>query len=251
MVPAAVAVKAPPTLSPEEIAEKRTRRRELVQDIKNLDTTALARELNVGELKLRDLLKSLKNPVQDPREDSPAPVFRKGILKYDDLKQGMQLRGQIVNVVDFGVFLNIGIGESCLVHISRLANRFVRDPHWYYSVGDVLSVWVQDVDCEKRRVTLTAIRPESAKRERRKPRPEQAASGRSRSRRDGGRPAATSGPAKKRSYAGRGKPQHKRPRKPKPVTPITDEMVDGKEPMRSFSDLLQFHKRKTDDDPKT
>ena len=251
VVPAAVAVKAPPTLSPAEIAEKRTRRRELVQDIKNLDTTALARELSVGELKLRDLLKSLKNPVQDPREDSPAPVFRKGILKYDDLKQGMQLRGQIVNVVDFGVFLNIGIGESCLVHISRLANRFVRDPHWYYSVGDVLSVWVQDVDCEKRRVTLTAIRPESAKRERRKPRPEQAASGRSRSRRDGGRPAATSGPAKKRSYAGRGKPHHKRPRKPKPVTPITDEMVDGKEPMRSFSDLLQFHKRKTDDYPKT
>ena len=249
--PAILPVKILPTLSPAEIAEKRTRRRELVQDIKNLDITALARELSVGELKLRDLLKSLKNPVQDPREDSPAPVFRKGILKYDDLKQGMQLRGQIVNVVDFGVFLNIGIGESCLVHISRLANRFVRDPHWYYSVGDVLSVWVQEVDCEKRRVTLTAIRPESAKRERRKPRPEQAASGRSRNRRDGGRSAAPSSPGKKRHYASRGKPHHKRPRKPKPVTPITDEMVDGKEPMRSFSDLLQFHKRKADDEPKT
>ena len=236
-----------PSLSPEELATKRNRRRELVQKIKDLDIVSLSRELGISDLKLRELLKSLRNPVLDPRDDSPAPVFRRGILKFEDLKKGLQLRGQIVNVVDFGVFLNIGIGESCLVHISRLANRFVRDPHWYYSIGDVLNVWVQDVDAEKRRITLTAIRPDSAKRERRKPRSNQAASGKGRGRRDSGRPANAGG-GNKRPYASRGKTHHKKPRKPKPVTPITDEMVDGKEPMRSFSDLLQFHKRKTDDD---
>ena len=261
-------IPATPPLSPAIRAEKQKRRKELVQKIKALETHSLAAELGVGEMKLRDLMRALRNPVQDPREDLPAPVFRKGILKFDDLKQGMQLRGQIVNVVDFGVFLNIGIGESCLVHISRLANRYVRDPHWFYSVGDVMNVWVQDVDPAKRRVTLTAIRPDGGKRDPSRSQGESSHGGRpTRSDRGRGRSAGQAGGRGKKSHTtGRGKPHGKPhskshskshskphskrpPRKPKPVTPITDGMVEGKEPMRSFSDLLQFHKRKADEDP--
>lgn len=240
----APALVTPPAISPAMLAESRKRRKELVQRIKGLNAAELARELGVGEMKMQDLLRSLRNPCHDPREDLPAPVFRKGILKFDDLKKGMQLRGQIVNVVDFGVFLNIGIGESCLVHISRLANRYVRDPHWFYAVGDVLNVWVQEIDSEKRRVTLTAIRPDSQRSDRRR-RPKAGEQGSGGYRR--GKGGAHAGKGKKRHSAGRGKPHTKRPRKPKPVTPITDEMVEGKAPMRSFSDLLQFHQRKSSD----
>ena len=111
-------------------------------------------------MSIRDLLRALKNPLHDPREKLPAPVFRSGILKIEDLKPGQQLRGQVVNVVDFGIFVNIGIGDSCLVHISRLSNRFIRDPHWHFAVGDVLDVWVQEVDSGKNRVTLTAVQPD-------------------------------------------------------------------------------------------
>ncbi len=242
--PAESAPKPPATEpSPGEFAAKKKRRNELVHKIKALDAAKLAREMNVGEMKIRDILRSIRNPLQDPRDESPAPVFRKGILKLEDLKPGMQLRGQIVNVVDFGVFLNVGIGESCLVHISRLSNRYVRDPHWFFAVGDVLNVWVQEVDKEKRRVTLTAIRPESARRERRRPPRGEARGAGKAAGRGRGRGGGRSGKPQ-----GKGKPHHKRTRKPKPVTPITQEMVEGKKPMRSFSDLLQFHKKKTDDE---
>ncbi len=179
----------------------------------------------------------------DPRDDLPAPVFRKGVLKLEDLKTEMQLRSQIVNVVDFGVFVDIGIGETCLVHISRLSNRFVRDPNWHYSVGDVLNVWIQAIDKEKRRITLTAIRPDSAKTtDHRKPgrRPRTTKAG-DRQSRHGSRHDA-----KKHS-----KRIGKRPGKPKPAPPITDAMVQGKEPMRSFSDLLQYHEKKSTDDDKS
>jgi uncharacterized protein len=238
-------------ISPAMAAERRKRRKELIQKIKALHVAELASELGVGEMKLRDLLRSLRNPLQDPREELPAPVFRTGILNFDDLKAGMQLRGQIVNVVDFGVFLNIGIGESCLVHISRLANRFVRDPHWLYAVGDVLNVWVQEVDPGKRRVTLTAIRPDADKRDRRRSKGKPAAEGGRHSRRDAASQRSDSGKSRKRPAAGRGRKTHSvRRAKPKPVKPITEEMVQGKEPMRSFSDLLQFHQRKSGSDEK-
>ncbi len=236
------ATPAQSSLSPAMLAEKRHRRNELIKKIKSLDATELAREFEIGEIKIRDILRALRFPQQDPREESPAPIFRQEILKIDDIKKGMQLRGQVVNVVDFGVFVDIGIGESCLVHISRLSKRFVRDPYWLYCVGDILTLWVQDVDLDKRRVTLTAIRPDSAT-PHRKP-----------NERRGRRKRSDAGASRSKSSAGRGTHQtrHKRPRKrpskPKPVTPITDGMVQGKEPMRSFSDLLQYHERQANED---
>ena len=251
-----------PALSPAELAELRERRLELTRKLRAMDPVDLAQKINIGEMTVRDILRALRNPYFDPRENLPAPVFRTGVLKFEDLQPGMRLRGQIVNVVDFGVFINIGIGDSCLIHISRLSNRFIRDPHWHFAVADVLDVWVQEVDIVKKRVTLTAVQPESAKKERTrtrrsgsgKPKPELAGSS---SRSGGGRPPSRGNEQGKGRAGGNRsfqkgprstKTYEQKPHKPKPVTPISEEMVKGKKPMRSFSDLLQFHQKKTTDE---
>ncbi len=96
--------------------------------VRQLDPRGLADELAVSEVLLRDILNSLARPGRDPREDFPAPVFRRGIVKLEDLQPGMTLSGTVLNVVDFGAFVDIGLPDSGLVHISRLADRFVRDP---------------------------------------------------------------------------------------------------------------------------
>ncbi|MCA9150675.1 MAG: helix-hairpin-helix domain-containing protein, partial [Planctomycetales bacterium] len=115
-----------------------------------LDVETLAGELNVGTLLLKDILAALARPGRDPREDLSPPVFRREVLKLENLKPGMQLSGTVLNVVDFGAFVDIGLSDSGLIHVSRLADRFVSDPHEVVSVGDILNVWVVEVD-EKRR----------------------------------------------------------------------------------------------------
>ena len=254
--PLSGAPEIPPLTSAAELAQRRAAREAALQRIRRVDPVDMAQQLEIGLLTMREILRALRNPEQDPRERLPAPIFRSSVLKLEDLKPGERLRGQVVNVVDFGVFVNVGLGDSCLVHISRLSNRFIRDPHWHYSVGDILDVWVSAVDTDKKRATLTAIPPESerqqsqggGKRDTRKP-------GSGGSRRPGSGPprgkgggrdrgAKPGGPGGRKAPGGR-----KRPAKPKPVTPITEEMVEGKKPMRSFSDLLQFHQRKSSDEP--
>jgi uncharacterized protein len=251
-----------------------------------------AQELEVGELLCRDILASLSRPGRDPREDLAAPIFRRGIMKLEDLEAGMELQGTVLNVVDFGAFVDIGLSDSGLVHISRLADRYVRDPHEVVGVGDVLKVWVVEVDKQRRRVSLTAIepgtekppQPKREKRERpprnRPPRqPQAAATGdaqasaappaprTSRPARpaaaqgEGARPAPTSRPPFR---GGGGGGASKGPRGPaptvgskkmlskqlktkktvKPKAALTKEMEEGAAPMRSFSDLVQFMKKK-------
>ena len=288
---------------------------------------------------LRDILAQLARPGRDPREDLPAPVFKQGVLKLEDLAPGMELTGTVLNVVDFGCFVDIGMHDSGLVHVSRLADRFIRDPHEVVAVGDIVKVWVMEVDKERRRVSLTMVRPGS-ERPRRPARGEggdaaqqapasqaQEQAGRARAgqerqqggqgrprvpakgrqgrtagqqaqqnqqggrpqggRPQGGRPArrpARSGPpaadrrcsAAGRRAAGRRRPRRQAARgssrrlwrsvredrgrkvparasphefkpKPKPLIPITDAMKKGKEPMRTFGDLMQFFGSKTDD----
>ncbi len=97
----------------------------------------------------------LTRPGRDPREDLPPPIFKRGVLKLDDLQTGMELFGSVLNVVDFGAFVDIGLHDSGLVHVSQLANRFVRDPHDVVSVGDIVKVWVVEIDKTRRRVSLT------------------------------------------------------------------------------------------------
>ncbi|GIW93345.1 MAG: RNA-binding transcriptional accessory protein [Pirellulaceae bacterium] len=140
-------------------------RAELAERIGRVDPRQLAAELGAGEHLVRDILAALSSPPRDPREDLPPPIFRRGILKLDDLKPGMELTGTVLNVVDFGAFVDIGLVDCGLVHISRLADRFIRDPHEVVGVGDILKVWVVEVDRDRRHVSLTAIAPGTATRE--------------------------------------------------------------------------------------
>ena len=124
-----------------------------------LDLPALAHELEVGEPTLRDICDALARPDRDPRDDLPKPIFKKGVLKLEDLQPGMELKGTVLNVVDFGAFVDIGLKDSGLVHISQLANRYIKSPHDVVSVGDVVTAWVMGVDHERKRVSLTMVKP--------------------------------------------------------------------------------------------
>lgn len=113
----------------------------------------------IGLPTVKDILEALAKPGRDPREDLPLPVFKKGIQKLEDLSEGMELKGTILNVVDFGAFVDVGLKDSGLVHISQMANRYVKSPHDVVAVGDVVSVWVLGVDKERNRVSLSMIPP--------------------------------------------------------------------------------------------
>ncbi|GIW78732.1 MAG: hypothetical protein KatS3mg105_0539 [Gemmatales bacterium] len=131
----------------------------LREKLQSISPQEVCRRLEVGEPTLRDIIDALSRPGRDPREDLPLPVFKKGILKLEDLQPGMELKGTVVNVVDFGAFVDIGLKDSGLVHISQLANRFVKNPYDVVAVGDVVTVWVLNVDHERKRVSLTMIKP--------------------------------------------------------------------------------------------
>ncbi|WP_186445790.1 Tex family protein [Paenibacillus cremeus] len=119
----------------------------------------LAEKLGVGVPTLRDIIGSLQRPGRDPREDVPAPIFRTDVLQIEDLTPGMELKGTVRNVIDFGAFVDIGIKNDGLVHISQLSNSFVKHPMDVVSVGDVVTVWVLNVDLKKGRVGLTMRKP--------------------------------------------------------------------------------------------
>lgn len=144
--------------SESDLAKKETTTA-LAEQVKTLDVPALSKELEVGELSLGNILTELTRPGRDPREDLPPPIFKRGILKLEDLDVGMELTGSVLNVVDFGAFVDIGLHDSGLVHVSQLANKFVRDPHEIVSVGDIVKVWVLEIDKGRRRVSLTMIAP--------------------------------------------------------------------------------------------
>src|SRR3954447_20956551 len=124
-----------------------------------LDRTALAAELGIGRLTLDDMIEALCRPGRDPREDLPPPIFRKDVVKFEDLQAGMELRGTVLNVVDFGAFVDVGLSDSGLIHISQLSAGYVRDPHDVVSVDDQVRGWVSSIDKERRRVALTMIEP--------------------------------------------------------------------------------------------
>lgn len=119
------------------------------------DKKKLAEELGIGEITLTDILKELEKPARDPREDMPRPILRSDVLEMKDLKPGMILKGTVRNVIDFGVFVDIGVHQDGLVHISQITDRFIRHPLEAVSVGDVVDVKVLDVDVSKKRISLT------------------------------------------------------------------------------------------------
>jgi uncharacterized protein len=117
----------------------------------------VASELGVGVPTLRDIVGNLIRPGRDPREEVPPPIFRTDVLQLEDLKAGMELKGTVRNVVDFGAFVDIGVKNDGLVHISRLSQKFVKHPLDVVAVGDVVTVWVLDIDLKKGRVSLTML----------------------------------------------------------------------------------------------
>ncbi len=286
--------------TPNDLTDK-TATADLAQRVTTVDLEALAKELDVGTLGLKDILAQLARPGRDPREDLPPPVFKHGVLKLEDLSDGMELTGTVLNVVDFGCFVDIGMHDSGLVHVSHMADRFIRDPHEVVTVGDVVKVWVLAVDKERRRVSLTMVQPGTER-----PRPPRHSHKPPRSAKPEGAPAETanedgtkSQTAKPEGRAGqrpqtrdrssrndrgqqnrppradrpprgdrppraegqqtaeghynqrRGKSsrprqhvQHPPKSRPKPFIPITEAMKEGKEPMRTFGDLMQFYEQK-------
>lgn len=228
----------------------------------------LAQQHSVSEPTIWDLLDALTSAGRDPREDSPPPIFRKQMLKIEDMKPGMELKGTVLNVVDFGAFVDVGLKDSGLVHISQLANRYVRNPHEVASVGDVVKVWVLSVDHERRRVSLTMIEPGTPRttpaEERAKPRsfappgsqPRHPDQEQRRPQRGGGRPQqrrggprrdqqqpemelAEGGPASPRNTA---RFERKPPRPPKPLPTLTKEKKEGKAYLNTLGELEAFFK---------
>ncbi len=119
------------------------------------NTAELAGELSVGEMTLKDILKELEKPGRDPREDMPKPILRSDVLGMEDLKEGMILKGTVRNVIDFGAFVDIGVHQDGLVHISQMSERYIKHPLEVVSVGDVVEVKVLGVDPGKKRISLT------------------------------------------------------------------------------------------------
>lgn len=132
---------------------------EIKDKLEKLDIQKTAEELGIGELTLKDIIDALVRPGRDPRDDLPAPLLKKDVLKLEDLKPGMELQGTVRNVVDFGAFVDIGVKQDGLVHISKLSTKFVKHPLDIVSVGDVVNVWVDSVDMKKGRVALTMLPP--------------------------------------------------------------------------------------------
>ena len=118
----------------------------------------MAEELGIGEITLWYIVKELEKPARDPRAEMPAPILRSDVLEMKDLKEGMVLRGTVRNVIDFGAFVDIGVHQDGLVHISQLTNKkFVKHPLDVVSVGDVVEVKVINLDIEKKRIGLSMI----------------------------------------------------------------------------------------------
>jgi protein Tex len=129
----------------------------LKQQLEKIDIKETARKLNIGELTLQDIIDSLGRPERDPRDELPKPLLKKEILQLEDLSEGLELEGTVRNVVDFGVFVDIGVKQDGLVHISKLSKQFVKHPLDVVSVGDLVKVWVEDVDVKKGRIALTMV----------------------------------------------------------------------------------------------
>jgi len=138
-----------------DIVDEPTRWRDIRSFIKGNNTFELAEQIGVGEPTLEDIIADLEKPGRDPRDSMPKPILKSDVLKIEDLKEGMVLKGTVRNVVDFGAFVDIGVKRDGLVHISELANKFVKNPHEIVSVGDVVSVRVMEVDHQKGRVKLS------------------------------------------------------------------------------------------------
>ena len=135
----------------------------VIQNLEKSRLPQLADQLGVGLPTLQDIVAELSKPGRDPRDELPAPLLRTDILSMENLKEGMQLQGTVRNVIDFGVFVDIGVHQDGLVHISQICDRFIRHPSEAVKVGDIVTVWVLGVDLPKKRISLTMKKPAEKK----------------------------------------------------------------------------------------
>ncbi|MEZ6047317.1 MAG: helix-hairpin-helix domain-containing protein [Planctomycetaceae bacterium] len=215
--------------------------KERQEKLSQLPLERLAEELESGLPTLKDIIENLCRPGRDPRQNLAGPIFKNGILNLSDLQEGMELKGTVLNVVDFGVFVDIGLKDSGLIHISQLGQQYIKSPHDVVAVGDVVQCWVMGIDQERRRVSLTLIdpaappvepveKPKPRRRKKRPPRPQQ---------------QKQTGEQKAEQPQAAAKQKRHRPSKPhKPLPKLTEEVKSGQAPMRGFDELKSFWKDK-------
>ena len=134
-------------------------RPEIIAKLEGLDLEALSVEWGIGKVTLKDIVDALKKPFRDPRDEFPQPLLKSDVLKMEDLTPGMEVQGTVRNVVDFGAFVDIGVKQDGLVHISKLKKGFVKHPLDVVAVGDIVTVWVDQVEKQKGRIALTMLPP--------------------------------------------------------------------------------------------
>jgi uncharacterized protein len=271
-----------------EALRDREQTAQLQEKLKTVSPEEVAARLHAGLPTVRDIIASLSRPGRDPREDLPPPVFKKGILKIEDLQPSMELKGTVLNVVDFGAFIDIGLKDSGLVHISQMANRYVKSTYDVVAVGDVVTVWVLSVDKERHRVSLSMIPPGTERkppekkpepRERRGERREQGERGERREGAPGGRPPQHQQrgrrplPPRGRAPAGQpvqggGQPAHaggrgpapapqqrppqqppRKPRRQPPKPNLSQSALAGATPLGTFAELAAFWEAKKKEEP--
>lgn len=146
---------------PLEVLRPGADRTQLKERLASIALPRLAEELSVGLPTLSDIMDAILRPGRDPRADLPPPLFRRGVLSFEDIEVGLKLQGTVLNVVDFGAFVDVGLKDTALVHISQLGSHYVRSAQDVVAIGDVVTAWVLSVDRDRKRVGLTLIAPES------------------------------------------------------------------------------------------
>ncbi|HMP02422.1 MAG TPA: Tex-like N-terminal domain-containing protein [Gemmatales bacterium] len=237
---------------------------------------ALATAWNCTPAHLQELATLAARIGVDPREQEPRPLAKKGLLRIEELREGQELRGVVQNVVDFGAFIDIGLKDSGLVHISQLANRFIKSPYDLVAVGDVVTVWVLNMDHERKRVSLTMIPPGTERKPPERKPPERRPP---RERRETPKPANSEADAKSKLFApqvatpdrkappmqpppprpepserpprgpaGKGGPPARMPvqrkERPKPPPKLSSEALQGATPLRTFGELKALYEAK-------
>lgn len=236
-------------LPPDSLKSSAQDRASIIEKVSQIDKGGLSKNLKIGLPTLEDILEAIVRPRRDPRADLPGPIFKQGVLKLEQLTEGMELQGTVLNVVDFGAFVDVGLKDSALIHVSEMANHFIENPYQFVSVGDVITAWVLGVDLERRRVSLTLIRPGTDRQPKKAQRPTMPAE----------KPATTesakptAAPEKKTSNSGHNKgPQQKKPQqqqrkrtgKQGPPPKLTDEMKTGEQPLQGFDQLKALWNQK-------
>ena len=229
-------------LTPDSLKASAQDRASILEKVSQINKGDLSTQLKIGLPTLEDILEAIARPRRDPRSDLPGPIFKQGVLKLEQLTEGMELQGTVLNVVDFGAFVDVGLKDSALIHVSEMANHFIESPYQFVSVGDVITAWVLGVDLERRRVSLTLIKPGTArppkKPQRSNPKPQEqkpsAAPETKQSASKASAPPRKSGKKKRKNHG----------KKQAPPAKLTDEMKTGDQPLQGFDQLKALWNQK-------